>query len=1287
VRQGLVAVCISLFLSFAALAQTDRGSITGTITDSTGAVVANAPVEVANQATGAIYRGGASATGNFIVANLPAGQYSLTVTVNGFKKYVRQNLEVAVATDTRADVNLEVGNTAESVTVTESAPILKSESGEISHTITPGDATQLPLFTIGTLGLGNGLRDPLQMATLLPGVSYSQDTVLQINGLPSGTEAIRIEGQDAKNNLFSQWTSLTQAGTDAIQEVSVQTSNFAPEYGQAGGGYFNFTMKSGTNQYHGSAYNYMRNEALNAGNPYTDRCVTNSLQCGQHVRPRIRENDWGATIGGPISIPKVYDGKNRSFFFFNVEQFLLNTETTGTLLTAPTANYQAGNFGAPFVNSLGVTTALGTTPTCVVISAACPAIGGPTYATQGGVLAKDGLGRTIPEYGVYDPATARPSPTGVVNDLFPNGIIPPGRMDPVALKIQGLLPQPTNTNLINNYAVPNYSNPNHTINWSTKIDQSLSPTMKISGYYSQVHETNPNYNGLNLGGSVGASNAITGVQPINTTSHTVRVNYDQTLRPTLLLHFGAGYLHSYYPYATTDSSILPASALGFYNNNFPNITGLSNTSTGGNSVGLGSGAAFGKEYEEKTTGNTSLTWVKRNHTFKFGGELGIDGIITQSTFHVNGNINFSANETSDQWQGAQSTALVGGSGFGYASFLLGMVDNFQVAPTGTIKLGNHAIGLYAQDSWKATRKLTIDYGLRYDYQTYLTEQYGRMLNADLNQPNPNVGGYLGTVIYEGSGPGHCNCAFSHNYPWAFGPRLGAAYQINRKTVLRGGAGIQYGTTSANSQLSLNVVAFYNFGAPGYGIPALPSFASGNPYRAGNPYGNTPLTFPNLDPYQYPGRSICPGTANGTCYAPQTPFLTFDKDSRPPRIFTYSFGLQRELNRNIVVEAEYVGNRGVWFTAPGLDILPANALNITDLARFGLNINNANDRALLASTLNSPIAIQRGFGTPPYPGFPVTQTVEQSLRPHPQWGAVPPFLGPPMGNTWYDSLQTKVTRRFSHGLSAQGSYTYSKALERGVNNDSQYATGGIGSLPSVSDIYNIGLNKGLSAYNRPNQLVFSGTYIVPKPTFGVLQNKFISQIVKDWQMGAVLRYQSGALIGVPTSLNGIENNLDRGFAQGNGAGPFGTTTWNLNSGQPLFLVDPNGHFDPTKQLVLNPAAWTDAPAGTFGTSAFYYNNFRWQRQPSEAMNFARNFRMGKEGKYILNVRIDFQNVFNRHFYSMPNTLYPSTPQANLNAFYQGGPPAGALSGGYGYVSFLNGLGDTPRSGQFVARFQF
>ncbi len=310
---------------------------------------------------------------------------------------------------------------------------------------------------------------------------------------------------------------------------------------------------------------------------------------------------------------------------------------------------------------------------------------------------------------------------------------------------------------------------------------------------------------------------------------------------------------------------------------------------------------------------------------------------------------------------------------------------------------------------------------------------------------------------------------------------------------------------------------------------------------------------------------------------------------------------------------------------------------------GLSLNNAADRALLTTPISSAAVIQRGLGNPAYARLPVTSTLIQNLRPYPQWAGGPPqFLGPPLGDTWYDSLQAKVTKRYSHNLDMQGSFAWGKELALGTNSDTSYFTPGsglFGGFPA-EDVYNRGTNKGLSALDVPKLLVISGTYTVPKPKFAMLENKYVSQVVRDWQLGAVLRYQSGALIQVPTSLNNLFGQLGRS----NGAF-FATpgTNWNFTHGETgLLSVDPNCHcFDPTKQLVLNSAAWVDAAPGQWGTTASYYDDYRWMRKPQENMNFARNFHIGKEGKMNLQIRGEFQNIFNRHFYSTPSAGNPST----------------------------------------------
>ncbi|MBZ5576881.1 MAG: TonB-dependent receptor [Acidobacteriia bacterium] len=1237
-----------------------NGTITGTISDPAGAVVPGAAIQVKNTDTGAVFAGGTSATGNYVVS-LPPGKYELDVTVPGFKKFIRQNLQITSSVDTRLDVTLDVGAATESVTVEAAAPLLKTESGEVSHSVTGNDADELPVLSItGATAIlaGNGfgnIRDPLAVSLLVPGVNYAVDGGITVNGLPASSEAIRIEGQDATNGTWNQKTQINQSGMDAIQEVSIQTSNFAAEYGQAGGGYFNYTMKSGTNQLHGSAYLYSANDALNAGLPFTDAGITNSQRAGQHVRNADRKFDFGGTIGGPVVIPKVYDGKDKSFFFFNFERYQENQSFTPQE-TVPTAAERGGDFSG-ILNPFGL-------PFPLALSSA--GFFGPP--------SNDALGRPMFYNEIYDPNTTRTLTSGaIVRDPFPNFHIDPTRFNPVASAIQNLIPQANAPGLKNNFNLGSYSDYQHTTNWSIKADHSFSPTIKISGYFSHILTFNPNLNGIP--GPVEQPSAT------NNSSSTVRINYDQTLRPTLLLHLGVGYIHTYIPSGAANYNENSLGLTGYpVSNYFPNVTGLSDFFTGGVSLAAGpfGGGTIGPAgflqdvWDEKPTANANLTWVKGNHTYKFGGEMMIEGFPDKGVNRANGNFGISPTETGNpDEQRVGLSGSTGTTGFGYASFLLGQVDNLNINPATQSKLGYHSFAFYAQDSWKVTRKLTLDYGLRYDFESYLKEQYGRMPNTVFNVMNP-VTNTPGATLFEGYGGGRCNCAFSHSYPFAFGPRLGVAYQVTPKTVLRGGVALQYAQASNNAFLSYNDTVFYAVSGPSYGQPFMT--LGPNPYAPGNPFGNPALVYPNFNAGVFP-------VPTGGLLPPDSPFINIDRSSRPPRIFNWSFGLQREITPNLVAEATYVGNRGVWWTAPELDATDYNALQPSDLARWGLNIHNPADQQLLLTPINSPAVVARfpQLANPNnvYKGFPGSQPLNQVIRLAPQFLGVPPFLGPPLGDTWYDSLQVKVTKRFSHGLSIQGSYTYSKNEVLGVSASTQYFTPG---TPLVNDVYNRGINKQLAQNTTPSLLIVSGMYVTPR--WG--QNRLVKNVVGGWQIAAVLRYQNGALIQTPPSVNNLLTELDRGPSNNPALWGGGNTFWNPVQGQSCLSVDPNQKgFDPSSTLALNPKAWVDPGPGNFGAAAPFYNNCRWQRQPQESMSFGRNFRIKERGN--LQFRIEFQNVFNRLFYSMPSVgsfgaTNPTTPATNTN-------PNNGLSGGYGFVPYINGVGDTPRTAQAVIRFTF
>ena len=1260
-----LSVTVCFFLSaFAAFAQSDRGTITGTVTDPAGAVVAGVAIEAKNTGTGVAYPVATSATGVYTISQLPVGTYQITASVQGFKKAIRPGVEVAASSTFRVDFTLEVGTATESVTVTAEAPLLKTESGELSQNVNYDRADNLPVFTIGGNNTNAGnVRNPLAVMTLMPGAQFSNENTLRINGMPSSSQSIRVEGQDATNGFWRQLNQGVQTGTDAIQEVAVQTSNYAAEYGQAGGGYINYTMRSGTNQFHGMAYEYGQNDFMNAGLPFTDAGLANSLKTGQHIRNSLRRNDFGGNFGGPLRIPKVYNGTNRTFFFFNFEQFISHTLTGNGINTVPTPGYQQGNFG----------------------SALSPAL------TVGGQTQTEPLGgTTLVGNEVFDPNTQQTVNGLVVRQPFANNAIPANRLDPTALKIQGLLPQPTNGALTNNYNIPSYFNYTHIEIPSLKLDHNFSSTIKVSFFYSANRQTSPAANGF--------TQVFTTAEPTDQLSQTTRINYDQSITPTLLMHLGVGLLetslHNLPP--AFDSSTLFGSSGAFYTPEFPNITGLTAplgtaaTAQGGSGVGIGVGFGAIVQKDTKPTFNASFTWVKGNHTFKFGGEAILEGLPIQNTTRANGQLGFGAAETADPYTTGVTYAN-GVTGFPYASFLLGLENSLTVSPLAAARLGNHAFGLYAQDNWKVNRKLTVEYGLRWDYATLLSEEHGRMQTAAFNLPNPAAGGRNGAVIYGAN----CNCNFNRNYPFAFGPRVGIAYKLDDKTVLRVGGGLSYGTSPNNAFLTYSVPDFFSFAdQPVAGLPAQ-QLKYGNVYAPGNPFGNAPLTYPSFSPH-------FPFTTAPGYTPPLSPFIYIDPNAgRLPRITQWSVGVQREVMKGTVVDLTYVGNRGAWWTAPSLSTYAYNSLTPADITRAGLNLNSSSDLSLLTLPINSALVQQRfpnlkivntanGLPTVPgvYPGFPAAQTLNQALRPDPQFYGVPPFLGPPLGDTWYDALQLKVTKRFSHGLDFQYAFTYSRQFTLGVNSDTNYLTP---NAPPINDVYNYAQNKQISAFERPLVSVISLNYTTPKLQADGKGMKALSWVTRDWVYGAILTYQSGQLLTVAKSNNNFLNQMARGPSNNPAVWGGGLTYQNLVAGQPLFLQDPNCHcFDPTKQLVLNPAAWTDVGPGQFGSSAAYYEGYRWQRQPLESMSFGRVFPLAKEGRVNLQVRFEFQNIFNRVAYNTPSTTNPTAPTFTTNPFPNG--QLGALSGGFGFVNMIGGntaLGnpENPRTGQFVARLTF
>lgn len=1194
-----IFVCGLLLSAVAGLAQNDRGTITGTVADPAGAVVPNAAIEARHLETGAIYRAGTSATGNYTLAQLPTGTYEISVTAMGFKRYVRSDIQVLVAQVLRIDIPLEVGAATESVTVTEQASLLRTESGDVSHNVSVNTLDTLPVLSIGSTASTAGIRNPYSVLQLLPGDNFQPDSSIRVNGVPSNTMALRVEGQDATNG-WNSTQSMTQPSVDAIQEMAVQTSNFAAEYGQVGGGFFNVTMKSGTNEFHGSGYEYFVNEALNAGQPFT------STGNGGLLRPRQRRNDFGFTLGGPVRIPKLYNGRDKLFFFFSFEQYRETIITNNVSSTLPTPAYRAGDFEA---------------------------------ALTGRDLGTDSLGRPIMENTIYDPNS-----TTIINGLpernpFPNNTIPQSDFDPVALKIQSMIPLPTgpNANALVNNNLPTYANPRLTYIPSVKTDYQISSRSKLSGYWSRTLTQTPNNGAL--------PEPITGNVPVYDVAHTIRINFEETLTPTLLVHLGAGLLDLLVDQPNPPFN--PVSQLGLtgtYTNLFPVVGGLLGANQGGMSLGMGPGNAI-RLTNTVPTANASVTWVRNNHTYKAGGEARFEGYVAYNQTYTNGWMEFSALESG--LPSLNGVPLAGSVGFPYASFLLGAVDNgFTGVPTKT-RVGSHSFAWFVQDSWKITRKMTLDYGLRYDFGTYLESEHGLLANFGPSTPNPSAGGLPGAVVFDGYGPGHCQCHIASNYPFAFGPRIGFAYQFAPKTVFRAGAGVSYYKTDDNNSVSFSTGSQNRYSSPAYGSPAF-LMQDGMPYV---------ITWPNFNPGQLP----LPGTVTA-------PLLAFDRHSGwPARQLQWSFGIQREVLPNLLLEAAYVGNRGVWWSASAM--VQPNQNTAARLETFGLDINNATDRALLTSAIDSPQVIAAGF-TPPYAGFPLGATLAQALRPYPQF-TTPIYNYPPVGDTWYNSLQAKATKRLSYGLDFTSSFTWSK--NEYIGSEEDFVAGVIN--PAINDVNNRQQNKYLSGFDQPFLFTSGIYYTTPKVKgnsfFG---NKVVSWITRDWTVGAVLRYGSGLPIESPLANNSLASILfTGGYAASSSNGTFADRV----PGVPLFTHSLNCHcFDPNQTFVLNPAAWTQPPPGQFGTAAAYYGDYRYQRRPVENMSLGRVFPI-KE-RMSLQIRAEFANIFNRTEMNNPTATNAQATQVTT--------ATGQTTSGFGYIN--NGTTfSAPRQGTLVARFTF
>lgn len=1061
-----LSAAVALGLSIPAAAQTSRGAITGTVQDRAGAVVAKAKITARNIATNVTTETEATGDGTYRFQQLPAGTYTLQATAANFKTAEISEVVVEVNTTTARDIVLDAGQVTETVTVSaEAALTVQSETSDVGTVVTSKQVLELPLL-VGAGG-GFGLRSPEAFTFLTPGViGPGTGTDNGVNGDNAGENGGTFNSKFAGSQNFSNEVLLEGASTfrtengssfdetapsvEAFQEFKVLTSNLSAEYGRTGGGITSFAYKSGTNQFHGSVYDFFRNRVLNANRFFNNaQGIDPATNRERAPRPFDNFNDYGATIGGPIFLPRFgeggkpyYSGRDKSFFFFIYEgsQRKIGGSSISTL---PTDQFVRGNF-----SSLLTAEQIGT----------------------------DVLGRPILSGQIFDPATTRVVGGQTVRDPFPGNIIPTNRFSNVARNVLGFLPAPNRPGRFDNFIFSGTS-PLDVYTYAVKIDHAITGNSRLSGSYSK------RVNDRVVGVRVLPDIINRGNQDQIFTTHYLRLTHDQTFSTRVLNHFNVG--------LNRTESLNQSPSVG---ENIPGRIGLSGVANthfpefnfGGGLVGIG----FGNSANNFDTGlrlNDFISVVSGGHNLRFGGDYRHQRYTPTNQNNLAGIFDFGSGQTAAVVNNQTSA----NTGFGFASFLLGQVagSRLNFAPSVPQWRSNY-YALFAQDDWKVTKNLTLNLGLRWDVDEPRRELYDRFSSFDPTVPNAGAGGRPGAIVFAGAGTGRAGTrTFAETYYKSFGPRFGFAYSPDRnqgvfgrllggagKTVIRGGYGVYYQS-----------LLYADFGERlQAGFNATPGFNSTNGF---DPAFQLDQGFPQ----NFPRPPFVDPTVRNNPASPQEVEFIAREHGRPPMIQNYSLEIQRELARDLILNVGYMGVQG--------HRLRSNLLRYNTIRNEALQLGN-----LLFADINSAEAQAAGIRAP-FAGF--QGNVAQALRPFPQYGNIlTDCCLENAGNSNYNAGYVKIERRFSQGLNLLASYTFSKTLTDADSALPIFATFSGGG--EVQNPYDLRSEKAVSNQDIPHALVISYIYELPVGEGRAFKtgNGFVDKLIGGFQIGAVHRYQSG-----------------------------------------------------------------------------------------------------------------------------------------------------------------------------------
>ncbi len=1113
----VVFVLLTVFAS-SLLAQGDRGSISGVIVDPSGAAVPGVTVEALHLATNFRAETVSTNTGAYRLVALPVGVYNVTAKGSGFQGYTRAGVQIQVNQTATIDISLRVGEVSETVTVEGGVPLIQTESSDVGMVVDSKQFLDLPLT------LGGGIRNPSSFIKLSPGVDPRSTWNKSISGGGSFQDMTYYDGIALSRGDLGNDGEVNPS-VDAIAEFKLITNNYSAEYAHALGGITSFTMKSGTNSLHGTGFYFVRNEKLDARGFFPSS------------RAPAKQNEWGGTVGGPVWIPKLYNGKDRTFWFFSFDQFYRRGGQLAGLNTLPTANMQNGDF-----NEIA----------------------------------------TIGRRTIYDPATNFAGADGRTQRMpFPGQVIPRNRWSSVSTAMLEFHPKPELPGIVNNSIAPLGSPFADQRTMGFKLDHAINNSHRVSGVFNYTDRPSVKSPAPSRLVPLGDTTALENYNFQVVTTRVIHLNFDSTLNPTTLNHLGLGFSRFRNPNFSRSFNqgwLQPnGGKLGLRGLQFDLFPTVQFNTEG--YTRYGDNVASDNFFNTYTVLD-NLTMIRGNHTFKTGFEVQHHQDNYRNFGTGGGDFRFNRLSTGQPG--------VGSSGDAWASFLLGEVFSGSAFFRDSLPGGRYTnLGFFVDDTWKVNQRLTLNLGFRYEVIVPHSDPLGRLSYADISKPNPAAGNLPGVMVY--GGPNGFGNRLLNILKFQPAPRIGFAYRLNDKTVLRGGTGIFY-SNYINQGLGLPAFGFSTtaaFATADNGITPAFLWDSGFPQDFRRP--------PVIDPAAANGQNV-------------TAVLPSDYDL--PRKLQWNLTLERQFTQDLSMSFAYVANKGTHlYENQELNQLPSQYFNLPG--------------SLLRANINSAAARNAGISAP-FAGFSdlwgSRATVAQALRRFPQYNGVG-IYGSTYGNSHYHSFQYKLDKRYGRGLMGTMAYTWSKFLT-----DARQFDGYAGEQD-----HNL-REKSYHPTDLTHILTFSLMYQLP---FGQGQ-RWLSdaavarKLLGGWQLAVVNAYNSGV------RLNANLNNTLPYFTAGQRPNLLSS---DIRSSTGL------GSFDPARDVFLNASAFARPADGQFGTAPRYLE-VRGPGRLDESFAVLKDTRIGERVTHQF--RMEVANPLNRTVFGDPNTNLASNAFGRISS---------------------------------------